>query len=895
MTNKKGIKRLSVMLVVALLLSLVPATLTFAQESTSDTSKIEAFVERLYTIALGRASEAEGKAYWVDQLATKKKTAIEVVANFTVDADEFNAKGYTDDQFMDILYKVLMDREADAEGKDYWLSELAAGGSRLYVIYAMMLAPQQEFQAICDAAGIKVGRITIAENDYPLEVTAVASGASKITVNFSRPVDTAKAIFEVKQDSFAVTVKSAEWNESKTQAVLTKSFGYFFAGSYSVTVKGLASNNIVAPLTFEAEKIASIEITSKSLIKTSATTATASYTVKNQYGEDISASAAISGVSSIGTVVAAGGTATVTAFDLDGVGGPDAFPANAAASLTLYSGLITATTTLSLSDASSLVSVTLGNMVLPDNYVRLTGAVNNVVITYEAYDQYGNRVYLPTDKSGITFISGPYISAVNVVNDPANPGQTLITVNVDQVPFEYETNLAIIVHKNGSSSKTSFKLYPVADLVDFTLQPDNAIIKAGTAYKVYITAVDTYGNSIAADDLATMDAKFSIVTLNPAVATVAADVIQSDGTNAYIQINPLLSNQVTSLFVTLKANARNLSVPIAVREASIIAGMNVTTTSLKFAPGGKGLVKATFVDQYGQAVTADASYTVSFATSDASVVAAPADASIASIVSPGVEVVANAGISNKSATLTVTLKKGATALDAQTVSISVIEVGKTTLTYEISDIPTLDDRNLGGKGVATISVTAKDSAGNQVFVPGSVIKDIKTSSSILNVDVANAQISAAGTLDAGKEETAVVTVIVENYDGTASIATRNVTVSKKAYQAIALTIYDPATWAQAPEEVYVAAAAIDGKKVDFYSASAALNASFVFVAANQFGAGIPVGYFIITNDNTGAGVNITNDGVVSFTTIANAASGESFNITGITETGLVKTIKVIIQ
>ncbi|MBP5491906.1 MAG: DUF4214 domain-containing protein, partial [Clostridiales bacterium] len=64
----------------------------------------EDFVERLYTVALGRASEAEGKAFWVDQVVNKGFTGADCARFFLLDAPEFLGRGLSDDEFVEILY-----------------------------------------------------------------------------------------------------------------------------------------------------------------------------------------------------------------------------------------------------------------------------------------------------------------------------------------------------------------------------------------------------------------------------------------------------------------------------------------------------------------------------------------------------------------------------------------------------------------------------------------------------------------------------------------------------------------------------------------------------------------------------------------------------------------------
>ncbi|MBP5491601.1 MAG: heparinase II/III family protein, partial [Clostridiales bacterium] len=69
----------------------------------------EEFVERLYTVALGRASEPEGKAYWVEQVVKNGFTGADCARFFMLGAQEFLGRNLTDDEFVEVLYKTYFD------------------------------------------------------------------------------------------------------------------------------------------------------------------------------------------------------------------------------------------------------------------------------------------------------------------------------------------------------------------------------------------------------------------------------------------------------------------------------------------------------------------------------------------------------------------------------------------------------------------------------------------------------------------------------------------------------------------------------------------------------------------------------------------------------------------
>lgn len=139
------------------------------QEAAMNQEKVKAFVERMYTKALGREADAAGVEYWTDTLMKKEKTAAEVGYGF-VFSDEYKNKNAKDDSFVEMLYNVFMDRKSDPEGKAYWVSLLQKGYSRRYVY--RKFAHSQEFSDICKSYKITRGVITLdSERDRWPELT----------------------------------------------------------------------------------------------------------------------------------------------------------------------------------------------------------------------------------------------------------------------------------------------------------------------------------------------------------------------------------------------------------------------------------------------------------------------------------------------------------------------------------------------------------------------------------------------------------------------------------------------------------------------------------------------------------------------------------------------------
>ena len=143
----------------------------FIAENTED------FVESLYTELLGRASDAEGKAFWNSLLATSTKEAVlaqfkaAVIAAGQADPSNADYQGLiaTNKAFVQALYTNLLGREADAEGLDFWANALTSGTSR-----GDLLA---QFTAAAMASG--------ADNDDYQAITAKLAVADAFSAKFS--------------------------------------------------------------------------------------------------------------------------------------------------------------------------------------------------------------------------------------------------------------------------------------------------------------------------------------------------------------------------------------------------------------------------------------------------------------------------------------------------------------------------------------------------------------------------------------------------------------------------------------------------------------------------------------------------------------------------------------
>ena len=113
------------------------------------------FVERLYTIALNRPSEQEGKQYWVDQVTKKGATGADCARFLLLGAPEFMKRNLSNEDFLETLYQVFFNRGSDPEGKAFYLNALKNGTGRAYVVECFI--ESREWCDVCADYGVKPG------------------------------------------------------------------------------------------------------------------------------------------------------------------------------------------------------------------------------------------------------------------------------------------------------------------------------------------------------------------------------------------------------------------------------------------------------------------------------------------------------------------------------------------------------------------------------------------------------------------------------------------------------------------------------------------------------------------------------------------------------------------
>ena len=134
---------------------------------------VRCFVQRCYDLILLRKADQGGLTYYMERLKSGQLTGAQMVMNY-INSPEFQGKKYSNEKVVEILYLTMMDRTADANGRNYWAQFLNDGLSQKYVVRGF--AGSAEFRNICSTYGITAGMLTLTENrDKNPKVTAFVS------------------------------------------------------------------------------------------------------------------------------------------------------------------------------------------------------------------------------------------------------------------------------------------------------------------------------------------------------------------------------------------------------------------------------------------------------------------------------------------------------------------------------------------------------------------------------------------------------------------------------------------------------------------------------------------------------------------------------------------------
>jgi len=173
----------------------------------------------LYAAYFNRAPDAEGLAYWLNELENGVMTFDQIASNWANEQEEFTdtyGEDVDNDAFIAQVYANVLGREPDAEGLAYWKAELQNGNiPKDQFIQAIVNGAKAPTGSASDAAllnnkakvGIKVADSGINDVDFAKKaVAAVSADASTVEI-VSNLVDMGKDDAEALQEAAATLVE----------------------------------------------------------------------------------------------------------------------------------------------------------------------------------------------------------------------------------------------------------------------------------------------------------------------------------------------------------------------------------------------------------------------------------------------------------------------------------------------------------------------------------------------------------------------------------------------------------------------------------------------------------------------------------------------------------------
>ena len=119
-----------------------------------DRTQAELFVTRCYEEALNRTPDSEGLANWTNSLVDRSLSGTQLAYGI-IFSPEFQNRNLSNEDFVECLYQMFLDRPSDPAGKADWVSQLNNGASR-EVIFAGFVNSVEYFN-LCRTYGLNAG------------------------------------------------------------------------------------------------------------------------------------------------------------------------------------------------------------------------------------------------------------------------------------------------------------------------------------------------------------------------------------------------------------------------------------------------------------------------------------------------------------------------------------------------------------------------------------------------------------------------------------------------------------------------------------------------------------------------------------------------------------------
>lgn len=725
------------------------------------------------------------------------------------------------------------------------------------------------------------------------EVTSVSAIANnKIQVEYNTSVK--DATFTLKRGLINVAVEEVTFDETGKVVTIT-TVDKLQTSDYTVTAK-LGEVEVSEDVSVKAEHIASIEIAGEVLPKSTATPV--AYTVFNQYGEEMEVDS-----SNLTFVFSAGSTVDSDPSDQAIAVNTNALEVDSNLTVTILDATtgVSAKKTFKVAAASAVSSLSLKEVVLPTTTpatVRTYENTANTTVSFEAHDQFGNKLTKYGELSGVQLVD----SSSNVTltwadkdggTDPTK--DAVLKVTVGDLTAD-ETVIATAVLPNGETSKLTFTVYDSPKAADVTVGGISNVVAANDQdVAVDLNVVDQFGTALTADQVVAQASGFTLNSTNTGIVNNVA--IATTGDNKGKLVFDAVAKGTATISVIVNATGETANLNVTVSEARHVSKIELANEpAAKLLQGATTEVKYKLYDQYGKAIAdADqANYKVNLSLTkvsgdDAAVTGTTGDLAESAVVG---ETLTYTAAADKTGEYKLTAKvqndAGTSTLSQVSTNFVVVDGSKDTLTYAVSEIPTLYKDGSASAYYHEVKVEATDAQGKKVALPADAIKEVLTS------DASVADVSGNKVFGVDKGE-ATITVIFNTPKGLQTV-TKTATVSEAVLspQSIKANVDN--------NEILISAATLNGQNLTVDTSD------LYFTVTDQFaGSSLVPASFYVTNvkdasvvagtEFTVADVTFT-DGADADTlvdTIAisgDAAAGDSFEVIAVTSNG--KTVKVTV-
>ena len=484
----------------------------------------------------------------------------------------------------------------------------------------------------------------------PTSAKVTAIGAKKIQVALDSPAaDTSKAKITIKKGAIDVNTDKVTFADDKKTA-LVETAAKLTKGDYEITVSGVATKDITSKLTAEDEKVAKIDVTTKTApyyTNTSSNTvdktkATVKYKLLNQYGEDVTSDASYNNSTDLKWSFSTGKAVTDDnkgALTVENAGTPatDFIPGTKV----YLTGVYAKTGAVVNAEMTIGVEAKADQVVFKGVYNTKTKKFENLpadfengkyVLAFDVIDQYGNKMdadYVKgiesdystttaTAKHTLVFTSNNPLfigSDLKVSDTLVEVGDTekycAVKLTRGQLPANGgKTTIQVISNTTGKSASYEISADAASQVKTFTMSAPQQLVVEGEKAEIPFTAADQNGKAITKFSeldgkvsLTGSDGTFKFVQQNDGSAklfyTPNENTGATDTMDKAVYLTSMVSNgsgSFSSVLVNVKKKAtakavlglKNVNTDVAVGNFVTIAAKNILLQ-----------------DQYGRTMTED--------------------------------------------------------------------------------------------------------------------------------------------------------------------------------------------------------------------------------------------------------------------------------------------------